>query len=41
MKTTHARLIILMAIASVLTLVGCMSDPNNLNKRLETERGMR
>ena len=33
MKTKHARLIIVMAMASVLALAGCMSDPNNLNKR--------
>ncbi len=35
MKTKHTRPIIVMAIASVLALSGCMSDPNNLNKRLE------
>ncbi len=35
MRTQQARHIIVGAIASVLALAGCVSDPNNLNKRLE------
>jgi hypothetical protein len=35
MKTKQAGLIIVIGIASVLALSGCMSDPNNLNRRME------
>jgi len=35
MKNKQAGLIIVIGIASVLVLSGCMSDPNKFNRRME------